>query len=1156
MRHQQGHVTVGHTMRTLAAFFLVIGLLAVASSAHAQINETGSITGTVTDQTGAVVPNAVVMITNVGTGVARPVKTNGSGEFNQVGLNVGNYSVAVTVPGFGPFEENNFYLAPTSVYTVKVVLKLGSTPETIDVPADAVRAELSTNEISTEITGEEADTLALGGRNYQQLSTLMPGVVNLSANTTMATGGYVANNQVSVNGMGVSSVFYTLDGIWNEETGNLLTNTVTPPPEAIDQIKVLQNNYSVQYNMMGGAVFMVHTKSGTDQFHGQAWYFARNEKFNALNYFVLPSLQHSPPFRWNIGGLGVGGPLIIPHLYNTDRSKTFFYINGQYVKEVSYTVASATVPTQAEISGVFPGEIHNPATQADYPSSLGGPNGVQYTIPQSQIVPAAQALLKAFAPAPNTTPVCTAQPCNDEIQLSNSDFVLTNPVIFKQLNGMGKIDHVINSKFRLTGEYFREGVRDQLSSASRMGSTYPTNYDIFFNNDSAAQVHLTEQIGGTMLNQISVAMDRYVVTHTYGGLHLASQIPGYSSQLAYPSQIVGLGGGWLPDITFSDGWTKFGTNSSDTQWRTAYLAETLTDNWSWTRGKHNLSAGATFLLGRSRVNSQADNTTGTFNFSGYATGTPIADFLVGYSSTYVQGNAVVRKELTYPIYSPYAEDQWKILPRLTLTAGIRYSYMPFANAQQGYATAFSPAAFNPAKAPIVNTDGSLTVTPNYNPVNGLIYNGLNGVPYNLSSAHASYFSPSVGFAWDIYGNGRISIRGGYAVNYLKSGSSSDCQNNCIGLPAVSEIELTDASFPNPLNGQTTIPTAVSVYGEDTQNIQAAKIHSYSLSVQQQFGNNWLTEIAFAGVAGRNLPLELNINQPLPEGGFQYNPVLNGLNPPSTAALAPYPGYSTINYATSTGLANWNALEASIRHPVGHNIVLRAQFTWSHGLADVPSTQGYADENSGIQDAYHPMNDYGNTQLNQHLSFSSGLIYKLPWFKRSGWTRTAFGDWQFSSILAFLSGVSYTAGTSTSDHGLANRPNINPAYLAVRYHGSFFSTDSSTRVGPFINVCHYGIPNEATQCPPGGFQAPQYNGTFGNEPNGDILGPGTVVNNVSLFKLFPLHEQLQLRLRAELFNLFNHPNFNGQDLTFGDANFGYYTSAADPREAEFAIEIIW
>ena len=1160
--------------RALMAFFLVVGLILSCVPSYGQLNETGTITGAVTDQSGAVVPGASVVITNVSTGVSTPLKSNGSGEFTQVGLNVGNYSVKVSMEGFGTYEQNNFYLAPTSTYTVKVILKPGETTTAVDVAADAVVTELTTNEISTEIPGKEANMLALNGRNYQDLSTLMPGVVNLSAGTSMATGGYVANNAVSVNGMGRSSVFYTLDGIWNEETGDLLTNTVTPPPEAIDQVKLLQNNYSVQYNMMGGAMFMVHTKSGTAQFHGQAWYFIRNGVFNALNYFYnaqqaalntstgAQTKSLNPPFRWNIGGLGLGGPLFIPHVYNTNRDKTFFYINGQYVKQVTYTVASATFPTADEINGIFPAEIHDPVTQNDYPVSPGGPSGNQWTIPQSKISPQAQALLRAFVPPGIQSVPCTPSPGNqcDVTQRSTNDYQLTNPSLFKQLNVMGKIDHVINSRFRLTGEYFREGVRNQLPSASRMGSLSPYNWDIFYNNDSVAQVHLNEQIGQTMLNQISVAMDRYIVTHTYGGIHLNSDVPGYSSQLPYPGTIIGLDGQWLPQITFANGWTTFGTNSTDTQWRTSYLAETLTDNWSWSRGKHNLAAGGTFLLGRSRINTQAVNNTGTFNFNGNYTGTAVADFLVGYANTFVQGSAMVRKKLTYPIYSPYAEDVWKVLPRLTLTAGVRYSYMPFAKADQGYATAFEPAQFNPAAAPGVTQTGALVLTPNYNPVNGLIYNGLNGVPLNLSNAHKNYISPSVGFAWDIYGNGRVSIRGGYAINYLKSGSSSDCQDSCIGQPAVTQINLTGANFPNPLNGQTTIPSAPNVFGEDIHNIQAARIHSYSLSVQQEFGTNWWIEIAGAGVAGRNLPLELNVNQMKPYQGYDYNPQIN-VGGISTAYYAPYQGYATINYATSTGIANWNALETSIRHPVGHDLTFRAQFTWSHGLSDVPSQQGYADENSGVQDSYNPMKDYGNTQLNQHLSFSSALIYHLPWFTQTGWTKRTFGGWEFSSVVAFLSGISYSAGLSTSNHGITTRPDMNPAVPLQRYKGAHPINPSSSTppLGTFFSTCSFIVPNvdptQSSTCAPGA-TGNNFNGMFGNAPVGNILGPGTVINNVTLFKIFQLTEKLDLRFRAEAFNMVNHPNFSNPDVTLGDANFGAYKSALDPRQVEFAFELRW
>jgi hypothetical protein len=1188
MWHQRRSVCGLNSMFVRSAFpvcFVFLMLIAGNHGAAAQLNETGTITGRVTDESGALIQKADVTITNVDTSVAVKLTTNASGEYSEAGLSVGHYTVLIAMQGFGSFEKDNFYLAPTSVYPVNAQLKAGDAAN-IEVQADSVHVETATNEISTEISGTEADMLALNGRNYQDLATVMPGVTNLAAGTALVTGGYTFQNVISVNGMGRTSVFYTLDGIWNQELGDLLTNTVTPDPEAIDQVKLLQNNYSVQYNMLGGAVMMVHTKEGTSQFHGQAWYFYRSDKFNALNWFVQPGLN--PVFNWNVGGVGFGGPVYIPHVYE-HHDKTFYYVNFQYVHELTYKILAAQAPTPDEINGIFPQQILNPKTGIAYPTQPGGPNGTEWVINPTDIVPQAQALLKAFVPpAPSiilsaatlqnsTLTGCTAagstdngSTSEDAVCLSGGNYVNSNPQLLKQLDTIGRIDHQINERLRLTGEYIREGVRNHLNSAQAMGSYYPANQDVYFNNDSVAQVHLVQQISNTMLNQTSFAMDRYVVEHTYAGLHLLTQLPGYSANLPYSSVITGLPGQWLPEISFSSGWTPLGANSRDTQWRTAYLAKSLTDNWSWLKGKHSFAAGGALIWGSSRLNAEGDNTSGTFNFDGHATGgDPIADFLTGFAETFSQGSNVVRKHLTYPIYSPYAEDQWKVLPRLTLTMGVRYNFMPFANADQGYATAFSPAAFNPTQVPLAVTNtGALTPGSAWNPVNGYVYNGYNGIPLNLSKAHENYISPSVGFALDIFGDGKTSLRGGYSINYLKSGSSSDCEANCVGLPAVQETELNNPTFPNPLSSKTVKNqfTAVSAYGEDLANIRAATIHSYSISVEQQFGASYILSIAGAGILGRNLPLELNINQPLPTGQFSYDPEITTTGSPE-APYAPYKGYSTITSATSTGIANWDALEVNLRHPVGHNFILRASFTWAHGLSDVPGTAGYAQENSGVQDSYHPMADYGSSPLNQDLNFSTNFIYSIPWFSNAPhWTKLPFAGWQVSAVVSLQNGLSLSPGVSLSDPGLETRPNVNPSVTYQRYHGDKFSkivlpNGQVTGVGPFFSINSFTVPTAAgtnLSC-----------GCFGNAPVGAIRGPGTILDNVSIFKVFAV-KQTHIRARLNLFNAVNHPNFNTENLSDGqvpstttpgtytsnNSRFGYYTGASDPREIEFALEYMW
>ena len=496
------------------------------------------------------------------------------------------------------------------------------------------------------------------------------------------------------------------------------------------------------------------------------------------------------------------------------------------------------------------------------------------------------------------------------------------------------------------------------------------------------------------------------------------------------------------------------------------------------------------------------------------------------------------------------EDQWKVLPRLTLTGGLRYSYMPFANADQGFATSFSPAAFNPHAAPGVNQNGSLILNPAYNPLNGLIYNGLSGVPFNLSNAHQNYFSPSVGFAWDIYGNGRISIRGGYSVNYLKSGSSSDCQDSCIGLPAVTQINLTGANFPNPLGGKTTIPTATStVFGEDIHGIQAAKIHSYSLSVQQQFGSNWLVEIAGAGVAGRNLPLELNINQPQPYQAFAYNPNLN-LGGIANAYDAPYQGYGNINYATSAGIANWNCSRDQPPSPGREGTIsFRARrLPGLTGLPMYPASKGTRMRTRAFRTRTTPCRTTEilssiNTWPSPALwSIRCHGVYVTGGWDEKGIRRLGVFRHRRFPVRAFV-----FCGTLHSKSRTRHSPRYESQCAAGTVQlGSHVQGFNGVRLRPTVPSsapaplsCR--ISTRPRRSALQELRATPSMALLETRRLTPFLAPGKIINNVAfLFKIFPIRDRLNLRVRGEAFNMVNHPNFSGMDLNLGDANFGTYT----------------
>src|SRR5579884_2177355 len=762
---------------------------AAAQLCTAQLMTTGTISGTITDQSGAVVPQAAVSVVNAATGNRTTTMSNGDGRFSEAGLPVGDYQVTVTKAGFNSFSEAGIYLGPASVFTLNVVLKPGKLTTTVSVLANATEVQTTTSDIASTVSAQEAETLPLNGRNYQGLGSLMPGVINTSPIATMGTGGFNTSNALNVNGGGSSGSFYTVDGIWNENTGNETQTTIMPNPDEIQEIKVLQNNYDARYTLMGASVVIVQTKGGTDAFHGGGWEFLRNTEFNARNFFS-PTVS---VLDWNIFGWNLGGPVYIPHLYNTSRQKTFFYFNQQWVKQKVGSVIMGASPTAGMREGLFP-------TSGPYATTIKDPLNGQFfpgnQIPASRINQAALAYLNALAPLPN-----------DQTNVFNN-YINVNPAITNQRDEEVKIDENISSKFRLTGEYFHEWQNSYNPAASRMGSPFSTNYDIFQTFNSLAQLQLTHTITSSMVNQVSIAMNRYIINHIFGGITEISQVSGYSEDFPYS-------GGYLqnllPHVTFTGGWSQFGTSANNIIPRATDLEKTLNDNWSWLVGKHFFEAGGTLLFGAKRQWATNANTTGDVSFNGSFSGNPIADYLLGDSASFAQGSDGVRKYIQYPIVSPYVEDQWKANRRLTLTAGLRFFYMPFPHAQRGYMDDFDPVVFNPANAPIVSPTGILTPTPTYNPANGIIFNGENGIPINISNKHNIYVGPVAGFAWDIWGNGRSSLRGGFGITYNRNGGmGAACSQGCLSYPVLQQVNLINANFPNPVGGHAAPLTASSV----------------------------------------------------------------------------------------------------------------------------------------------------------------------------------------------------------------------------------------------------------------------------------------------------------------------------------------------------------
>ena len=1088
-------------LRKLAVRSLFLPTLLLSSCLFpllAQLTTTGTISGVVTDVSGAAVPQATIEIVNADTNEKRTTATNSDGTFVAPALPAGTYGLTVSKSGFQSSKATGIAVHPTLVATVNPVLRVGEVSTVVDVQEMATIVETTTPEISGEITGLQAQNLPLNGRNFQALGSLMPGITNLQVGVALGGGSDQDGQYMAINGMGASGTLYLIDGMWNIDPGAMINVSVTPPPEAVDEVRVLQNNFSVQYNLMGANVVMLQTKSGTSTFHGTAFEFLRNDALDARNFFspTVPSLKQ------NIFGYNFGGPFLIPKL-NKSRNKTFFFWSQQWRYQDLASVILGATPTADMRQGLFDTPIKDPNTGLPFPQTSSG----KYQIPQNRIQPGSLALMNALMELPNN-------PSGGFL-----NYINLNPQKNRQRDDQIKIDHNFSSKIRLMGEFFDEHQSLNAPNQPWINSPFTTNKFTDYTDNYLAQLQLTMILSPAMVNTISVATSQYIDNLNIAGTWQRSQVPDFNETLPYN----GFLSNRLPQIDFAGGWPSIGVNEAMPLIHCSDLEDTLTDDWSWLRGNHTLQAGATVMFGTKRQNNFSQSN-GDWLFTGQFSGDPIADFLLGKPVSLTQASNETRPYSQYPLVSPYFQDRFKVNRRLTLTVGLRVLFEPIPHAQSNYATVFVPSKYNAANAPIVNADGTVTATPTYDPTNGLIANGVNGVPLNFTNKHQWYWSPNIGFAWDIFGDGKTALRGGYGINYTRVPTGPDCSYQCSNNPPrVQTITLFNPQFPNAVGG-TVAPLSAPTLQSASLDIRSSQIHNYSVGIEHEFRGHWLTSVAYAGDAGRYLAGSININQPLPSGSNNFNPVINS-GTVFPYVYSPYPGYAAINTFVNNMQANWNALEVSVRHTVG-NLFLSGAYTYQHSLSDIRGTT-FFNGSGGFQDAYHPGNDYGSSTFNAPHVFSVSAVWNLPWFRHaSGIERIALGGWRYADITTIYTGFNLDPHLAVPFQGLATRPDLTGA-----------SVGGPKTVAEWFNTSAFAAP------------AP---GFFGNAGNGIIRGPGIVNFDMALFKEFILTERHRLEFRMDLFNVFNHTNFRTVDTTYGDGAFGQVTSAADPRIAEFSL----
>jgi hypothetical protein len=1081
-------------LRTVLCCALLLAL--ARESGWSQINST-TISGAVTDAGGASVPESAISLVNQGTNLVITTKSNADGTFVLAGLAIGVYTITVTKDGFETYTQRNIETHPAQVTSVNPVMAVGAVTTHLEVTASAVQVQTSTPEVVSQVSGEQVGLLPLNGRNFQSLSALMPGVTNTAPDTAQVQGGFLQTNTMSVNGMGTNGTQYYVDGIWDMNTGDMNQLDITPNPDTIEEVRVLQNNFSAKYSLFGSNVALVQTKSGTDTFHGTAFEYFRNDALDARNYFS-PIV---PPLKQNIFGYTIGGPLFIPG----HKKRTFFFWSQQWSKQHIGSALLGADPTEDMRNGTFNTPITDPVTGQLFPQTSPG----IYQIPQGRINTNAVTFLNAFAPLPNN-------PSGGFL-----NYINLNPQINSTRDDEIKVDHNFNEKYRLMGEYLTDDQDNENPADNFLSSPYTPSRYASTSHMTLAQAQFTQVLSSSMVNTTSLTMNIYLVNLLVRGLSLQSQLPDFQQQLPYQGYLSDR----LPQVNFGGGWSPIGVSTDLPSPRITNLINTVLDDWSWLKGNHYLQAGGSLTYGTFRQNSfSASN--GQWFFSGQFTGNPIADYMLGEGATFYQASDVHRAYNHNKLFSPYIEDRWKTTRRLTITAGIRYEFLSPPTLQKEFGTNFLPSKYNPANAPIVNPDGTLTATPTYDPNNGLVFNGVNGVPLSFVNAHQNFWGPTGGFAYDFFGDGKTSLRGGAGITYTAVWTGTDCVLTCLGNPPlIPAINLVSPSFPSPAGAGAAPLGAASLYAMNPNFNPSTQVITYSLSTEHQFGQNWILTITGAGNATRHANGFLNINQPPPDAPYDFNPLIN-TGTVFPYVYSPYLGYGSITQSANPIKQRWNALEVNLRHPVGHNVMFTSAYTWQHCLSNAPGLSIVG--GAPMQDSYHPLRNYGTCSFNAFNVWTTSLVWSPTWFQKSKpLERLILSGWQLSDISTIQSGFALNPGLVTSNPGLATVPDRVPG----------LQVSGPKTAGQWFNTAAFSSP------------APGY---FGDAKQGSITGPGVVNFDLAMYKDFHIKEHQVVQFRGELFNAFNITNFSGVQTAYGAGNFGQVTSALDPRIAELVL----
>ncbi len=1081
-----------------------IVLLFVPACLHAQV--TGTISGYVLDPSGAAIPGVTVSATSVGQQLTRTAVSNVQGFYDFPAMPPGSYNVSAESPGFQRMTLTGITVSIDQNVRIDLKLQLGQAAEAVTVTAETTLVESRSATVSALVDDRRVVDLPLNGRNVMALAATLPGVSNVSAPQQLSDAR--SGPTMNVNGGQVNMNLFTFNGgFFNNPSRN--TGMNYPPPDALQEFRIVTQNFSAEHGRNAGSQVNVVSKSGTNDFHGSAWEFLRNNKLNARNFFA----DRVPSLKQNQFGVAAGGPI--------RRDKLFFFGSYQGLRERPEAVAAeATVPSEAERAGDFtallngsrPTTLRNPIDPISgqpFTDAFGQPCLAGNVVRPGCISPVAKNFLQ-YVPvtASGRIVTLTPNPRNDDMY-------------------MARLDWNHSSKHMLSANLY---VDDNGQSREMSGGNIP-GYVGNRQDQKTTMVTLndTYTFSPNVLNQAMLSFLRTYslndATQTIEPGTLGMDMPQYSEAGA-------------PHVDVTGYFNFFGSSGrvlfTNHNWH-------FRNDVSWMRGRHSFKFGGEVLKLWWR---QVFLGNPTFTFNGSRTGDAFADFLLGAYRNFTTGFGVRENDNLTTLPAFYFQDEYRLNSRVTLNFGLRYEpFLPWVDRYDRL------SAFAPGQKSSVLSDAP----PN------LLFAGDPGLGRGIIGSDLNNFAPRFGFAWDVTGNGTTSVRGGYGVYYDLIKADSVAQENA---PWAGNVQNFDGRFESPFGalGQVAPPVTPKQFGCSAQDsfpgvdcnlfplpmagfylpldMSTAYIQSWNLTLQRQLTPTVMIQSAYIGKIGTKIEARRNVNP----ARFINDPITG--EPPSLQnvnnRVIYAPGIiSPLAKMMSNDHRNWyHSWQTQLTRRFAQGLSLSAAYTLSKSL-DTLSNNIYS---RLLDNPFDLSYNRGRSDFDRRHAFVASWVWSPELRFESGALNAILGNWTLTGIHTLQSGLpmTFAMGDDVALDGTGSRQHAQLTGSPIaREHGS-----RGDMIAQFFNTGAF-VPTA---------QVPR--GIYGDLGRNILSGPGMANNDMSAMKDIPVAEGKRLQFRAEFFNAFNQVRLSNPDSTVNSKNFGRIRSAGSPRVIQFALKFLW